>query len=193
MTVTLSQIRFTAEEELEDHLSNENVINWCNLAQTEFLLRIIVPGNTTIDINTTDVSYTLNTNIREIRRLRLQSDLDNNINRPYNPVYTFYNGVFEVPSPFTSEDTLLIDYYAYLSSFDDISDTIDIADRFKPLYTSYVEMMYYRLPSTRSKIGEAMAQLMYEQQFGIHQSIKKQVADYYIIDKGVEKPRESGW
>lgn len=194
MTTTLSDIRFAVQEEIEAEISNEKVIQWCNVAQAEFMLRLFIPGSTTQAINTTSLSYTLTpTTIRQIRRLRLQSDIDNNVNRPYNPVYTFYNGVFEVPSPFAADDTLLIDYYAYLTTFTAVTDTIDIADRFKPLYTSYIKAMYYALPSTRTSIGETAADLNYQREFNIHLTLKKQVTDFYINAIGIQKPIESGW
>ena len=194
MTTTLSDIRFAVQEEIEAEISNEKVIQWCNIAQTEFILRIFIPGSTTQAINTTALSYTLTpTTIREIRRLRLQSDIDNDINRPYHPVYTFYNGVFEVPSPFGAADTLLIDYYAYLTTFTAVTNAIDLADRFKPLYTSYIKAMYYSLPSTRSAIGENAADLNYQREYNIHLSLKKQVTDFYITSIGIQKPAESGW
>lgn len=194
MTTSLSQIRFIVERDIEDTLDNDSVINWSNMAQTDFSLRVFVPGSTTQVITTTDLTYTLSpTTIREIRRLRLQSDIDNDINREYNPVYTFYNGVFEVPTPFTSADTLLIDYYKYLTYFTAITDLIDIQDRFFPLYTSYIEMKYYRLPSTLKKIGADEANLRYQDSFGVYNSTKKQVADAYNINIGIQKPAESGW
>lgn len=194
MTTTLSDIRFAVQEEIEDQISNEKVIQGCNIAQAEFMLRIFIPGSTTQAITTTALTYTLSpTTIRQIRRLRLQSDVDDKINRAYNPVYTFYNGVFEVPTPFGAADTLLIDYYAYLKTFTAISDTIDLADRFKPLYTSYIKAMYYSLPSTRASIGENAADMNYQREYNIHLSIKKQVSDFYITAIGIQKPAESGW
>lgn len=193
MTTTLSDIRFTVEQEIEDSLTNENVINWCNLAQAEFMLRIFIPGNTTLAINTTALTYPLSANIREIRRLRLQSDIDKKINREIHPVYTFYNSNLEVPVPFSAADTLLIDYYAYLKTFTATADAIDLADRFKPLYTTYNKAMYYRLPSVRKSIGEKAADNAYQLEYSVHLTIKKQVGDFYIQAIGVEKPKESGW
>lgn len=194
MTTTLSQIRFIVERDIEDTLDDQSIINWSNMAQSDFSLRLFVPGSTTQVINTTSLTYTLSpTTIREIRRLRLQSDIDRKINRDYNPVYTFYNGVFEVPSPFTAADTLLIDYYRSLTFFTDIDDVIDLQDRFFPLYTSYIEMRYYRLPSTMKKIGPDESNLRHQDSFGVYSSTKKQVADAYNIDIGIQKPSESGW
>lgn len=194
MTTTLSDIRFLVQEEIEDQITNEKVIQWCNIAQADFMLRIFIPGSTTLAINTTSLTYTLSpTTIREIRRLRLQTDLTNLINRPYNPVYTFYNGVFEVPAPFTAADTLLIDYYAYLTTFTTIADNIDLPDRFKPLYTSYIKAMYYGLPSTHKAIGDNAAEMNYQREYGTHLSLKKQVSDFYIKEIGIQKPAESGW
>lgn len=194
MTTTLEDIRFIVERDVGDQLDNDYVINKCNVAQADFMLRIFIPGSTTQLLDTTSLTYTLSpTTIREIRRLRLQSDIDNLVNRPYNPVYTFYNGVFEVPSPFTAVDTLLIDYYAYLTTFTLITESIQLNDRFKPLYTSYVEAQYYLLASTRKSIGELPAQRMYDIGMNVYSMMKKQVSDFYNVEIGIQKPKESGW
>lgn len=194
MTISLSNIRFDCEETLQDQINDVQVINWCNKATADFMLRVFIPGSTTQLLNTTSLTYTLTpTTIREIRRLRLQSDVTNSVNRPYNPVYTFYNGVFEVPQPFMSVDTLLIDYYAYLTTFTAVTQNIDLADRFKPLYTSYVEAQYYLSPSTRKNIGELQAQRMYDISIGVYSMMKKQVTDFYTISIGTQKPNGSGW
>lgn len=193
MATTLSDIRFIVEREIQSTLENELIINWCNVAQAELMLRIDVPGNTTLVIDTETLEYTLPVTIREIRRLRYQSDIDNGYNRAVHPVYTFYNGKFEVPAPFAQADTLLIDYYAYLTTFTAITDEIDLDDRFAPLYTNYIKAAYYSLPSTRQSIGDAQAQQMYEQTYGYYTMIKKQVTDYYIIAIGTQFPAESGW
>lgn len=193
MATTLSDIRFIVEREIQSTLENELVINWCNVAQAELMLRIDVPGNTTLAIDTETLEYTLPVTIREIRRLRYQSDIDNGYNRSVHPVYTLYNGKFEVPEPFAQSDTLLIDYYAYLTTFTAITDEIDLDDRFAPLYTNYIKAAYYSLPSTRQSIGDAQVQQMYEQTYGYYTMIKKQVTDYYIIAIGTQFPAESGW
>jgi hypothetical protein len=200
MAITLSDIRFDCELVLpQGALTNEMVMKWCNMAQVEFMLRIFIPGSTTLTLDTTSLSYTLTpTTIREIRRLRLQSDIDNHVNRSYNPVYTFYNGVFEVPTPFTKADTLLIDYYAYLKTFTAITDAIDIPDRFKPLYTSYIESQYYISPEAVAAMPGRSARyvpwlLAYQQYNSMYLNMKKQVADFYNIAIGIEKPAESGW
>lgn len=194
MTISLSNIRFDCEEILQDQLTNEKVIKWCNMAQADFMLRIFIPGSTTQLLNTTSLTYTLSpTTIREIRRLRLQTDVTNLINRPYNPIYTFYNGVFEVPQPFTAVDTLLIDYYAYLTTFSAVTENIQLNDRFKPLYTSYIEAQYYLLPSTRKTVSELNAQRMYDISMGIYNMMKKQVTDFYTTSIGIQKPQKSGW
>lgn len=194
MTTSLSDIRFECEELLESTITDAKVLSWCNRAQADFMLRIFIPGSTTQLLDTTSLTYTLSpTTIREIRRLRLQTDVTNLVNRTYNPIYTFYNGVFEVPSPFTSVDTLLIDYYAYLTTFTAVTQNIDLADRFKPLYTSYIEAQYYLLPSTRKAIGELQAQRMYDISMNVYNMMKKQVTDFYITSIGIQKPAESGW
>jgi hypothetical protein len=199
MTTSLIDIRSTCEQTLEEVLTDEKVIKWCNIAQADFMLRIFIPGSTTLTLDTTTLSYTLTpTTIRAIRRLRLQTDITNHINRPYNPVYTFYNGHFEVPAPFTAVDTLLIDYYAYLKTFTTITDTIDLDDRFKPLYTSYIESQYYLLPSTIANMPGRTARyvpwlIAYQQHTTMYESMKKQVTDFYTTSIGTQKASESGW
>lgn len=189
---TLSDIRYICERNVEGTLDNDQVVNWCNLANSEFNLRLFIPGSTTLDVTTSDLTYTLSTSIRQIRRIRSQTDLNNGINREIYPVYTFYNGKFEVPTAFSTADTLLIDYYAYLTVFTDIANNIDLADRYKEFYTSYVEMKYHMLPSVHEKLG-SLADIKYQSASTLHAIIRKQVADFYVIDNGIEKPQESGW
>ena len=192
--ITLEDIRFKVERDIQDQLDNESVIDWSNVAQNEFLLRITLPGSLTLAIDTTSISYDLSAYaIREFRRFRLQSDIDNGFNRNFNPVYTFYNGTFEVPSAFPADDDLLIDYYGNLRFFTAIDDEIDLDDRFYPLYTTFIKMMYYQLPSVVEKLGVERAEMRYQSNMNMHNVAKKQVADFYLISNGIEKPRESGW
>jgi hypothetical protein len=194
MSTTLSQIRFIVEQNIQDGLDNETVINRCNIAQSEFMLRVKIPASTTLVVDTSTITYTtLPATILEFRRFRFQSDIDNGYNRSVSLIFSYYNGKFEVPAPFSKADTLLIDYYSHLTTFTDIADTIDLPDRFSSLYTSYLESVYFNLPKTRADIGEQVAQARYEQAYGYYQMIKKQVMDYYIVAIGVEKPGESGW
>lgn len=194
MTITLSDIRFKVERDIQDTLDNDSVIDWANVAQNEFMLRVTLPGSLTLPINTTDITYDLSEYaIREFRRFRLQSDIDNGYNRNYNPVFTFYDGAFEVPSAFPSVDNLLIDYYGNLKFFTEIEDEIDLDDRFYPLYSTYIKMMYYQLPSVSEKMGVERAEMRYSSNMSMHNVARKQVADFYLISNGIEKPRESGW
>lgn len=191
---TLADVRFIAERDIEDHLDNDSVIAWANAAQNEFMLRIFIPDSLTLPVNTTDLSYDLTVeNIREFRRIRRQSDLDNGVNRPYYPVYTFYNGIFEVPVAFQTTDTLLIDFYRFMTYFTDIEDTIDLDERFLPLYTTYIKSQYYQLSSTAERIGVERASIKHQEALNAHNIAKKQVADYYIIATKPERVKESGW
>lgn len=193
MATTLSDIRFLVEAEVGNQIDNQLVIQWCNLAQADFMLRIFIPSSTTITLDTTTLSYPLPATYRETRRFRLQSDLDNGFNRNYYPVHTIYNGNFEVPVPFSAVDDLLIDYYAYLTTFSTISDVIDLEDRFAPLYTSYVKSQFYRLPLAKQQIGDNEAKRAYDIEFNVYLNMKKQVSDFYIKSIGIQKPAESGW
>jgi hypothetical protein len=200
MTITLSDIRFDCEQILpQGSINDPLVIKLCNQAQVDFMFQVYVPGTTTLAINTTSLSYVLSpTTIEDIRRIRLQSDITNLINRPYNPSYTLYNGVFEVPTPFTTVDTLLIDYYARLKTFTAMTDTIDLEDRFKPLYTSYIEAQYYLTPEAVAAMPGRSARyvpwlIAYQQYSSMYDKLKKQVTDYYTNSIGTQKPNTSGW
>lgn len=194
MTITLEDIRFKVERDIQDQLDNDSIIDWANVAQNEFMLRITLAASLTLAIDTTTISYDLSAYaIREFRRFRLQSDIDNGINRNYYPVYTFYDGNFEVPSAFPAADSLLIDYYGNLQFFTSITDEIELDDRFYPLYTTFIKMMYYQLPSVTEKLGAERSDMRLSSNKSMHDMAKKQVSDHYLISNGIEKPRESGW
>jgi hypothetical protein len=199
MATTLSDIRFESEQILpQGALDDIKVIKWCTQAQADFMLRIFIPASTTLAIDTTTLSYALPANLKEIRRLRYQSDLDNNLNLPVTPVYTIYNGNFEVPYPFAKVDTLLIDYYRYMTTFTAMTDVIDLDDRFKPLYTSYIESQYFLTPEAINAMPGRTARyvpwLIASQQYtATYNMMKKQVASSYNLNIGVQKPKESGW
>jgi hypothetical protein len=194
MAKTLQDIKSIVERDIQDYLDVTSVVDWSNAAQNEFMLRIFIPGTATLAIDTSTVIYTgLPVDIREFRRFRLQSDLDQSINRPYYPVYEYYNGNFEVPAPFNSNDTLLIDYYSYLKLFEDVSDTIDLEDRYYPLYANYLKKMYYTLPSTVTKLSLEFAMMKSGEAQAAYDIAHKQVMDAYVKVIGTQKPRESGW
>lgn len=192
--MNLSDIRFIVERDVQDYLDVTSVVDWSNAAQHEFMMRIFIADATTISVNTLDVIYTgLPTDIREFRRFRWQSDLDMKINRPYYPVYEYYDDKFEIPSPFMRTDTLLIDYYRFLTFFTDINDDIDLEDRYYPLYANYIKMMYYSLPSTITRLGMDMAMMKQAESKAGYDIAHKQVIDAYTKKIGNQKPQESGW
>jgi len=176
---TLEDIRSIVQREtgLTEH---ELVIQWANDANMDFGTVLNVPGTTSpITVNTTDLEYTLPTDLKEINRLWLQSDYDAGMDREIRVPYRIYNGKIKFPTPFSAADTLNIDYYKFLTHFDDITDSIDFPDRYITVYTAYCFMRYYGLQSTRDKLGQAVAQQNYDRAANAYQMAKNQVIQNY--------------
>lgn len=180
MAKSLSDIRFMVERET-GALDNSDVIAWCNDANMDFGAALNVPAATPFEITltTTDLEYDLPDDLKEINRLWLQSDYDSGVNRELSVKYRIYNGKIQFPVPFPTTDTLNVEYYKQLTTFDDIDDTIDIADRFVTIYTAYCVMRYFSLPSTQTTIGEKTARTNYERSFAMYQNAKRQVLQNY--------------
>lgn len=176
---TLEDIRSIVQRET-DLTEHESIINWCNDANMDFGTVLNVPGTTfSITVNTTDLEYTLPTDLKEINRMWLQSDYDAGTDREIRVPYRIYNGKIKFPTPFSSADTLKIDYYKFLTVFDDISDAIDLPDRFLTIYTTYCFMRYYSLLSTQEKLTQAVAQRNYDRAANAYQMVKNQVIQNY--------------
>lgn len=176
---TLEEIRAVVEKETGP-LENEWIVNWCNDCNADIESLIFIPSTTyQITINTTDTEYPLPADLKEINRLWLQSDFDNGINRELKVDYRIYGGKIQFPRPFPFVDTLNVDYYKYLTVFSDITDSIELHDRFVPLYTSYCVGRYYALFKTQQEIGELMARRNYERAAVAYNSTKMQVVQTY--------------
>lgn len=182
MATTLEDIRFTMERAVQDTIDNQNVINWANDAQTEILMQIDIPASTTMAVNTNDVSYPLVvTNIRRINRLWLTEERNMGVDRDISIPYRIYSGNIVFAYRFSKADTLNIEYYRYLTHFADITDAIDLDDRFGTLYTSYGLAQYYDLPSTVQRVGEAQARRQYDKNYARHLMIKDQIASQFTL------------
>jgi hypothetical protein len=138
MTTTLSAIRFLIEQQSEP-TTNEDVIIWCNEVNMDVGMNIDIPATPqtiVLDVNT--LNYPLSANLKIINRLRLQSDITAGIDLSLNIKYRIYNGEIIIPNVFwVAPDSLVVDYYKHMSYFTAITEAIDIADRFTPLYTFY--------------------------------------------------------
>lgn len=180
MVKTLEDIRVVVERNTAT-LDNETIIDWCNDCNMDIGTVINVPSAAPyeISITTTGLEYDLPADLKEINRLWLQSDYDSGISKELSVQYRIYNGKIQFPLPFPRTDTLNVDYYKFLTTFSDISDEIDFADRFMTVYTSYCMMRYYMLPTTQSVLGEAVARRNYERAAGSYQVAKNQVVQNF--------------
>lgn len=178
---TLSQIRFIIERNAGPVL-DDLVVNWCNEAQSELIMLIEIPDSATIAVNTTDLAYTEPTNIKRINRLWLQSERDSGIDRDINKGYRRYGGMIIFETLFGQEDTLNIEYYKHFTYFTDISESIDLEDRYTTLYTSYGQAQYYDIPSVIERLGDQPARRQYDKHYGRYLNIKDQIAAQYTLE-----------
>lgn len=179
---TLQDIRFKVETNVQDTISNEQVIEWCNDAQSELLNVIDVPASTTIDVTTSDLTYPLGvTDIKRINRLWLSSEREVGVDRDINVPYRIYNGNIIFAYLFGRADTLNIEYYRHLTYFTDIADEIDIEDRYATLYSSYGIAQYYDTHTTVQRVGEAQAKRQYDKHYARHMIIKDQIAAQFTL------------
>lgn len=182
MTTSLSDIRFILQMELQDStIDNEIVIIWCNNANSDFGINLNIPTTSTVDVITTELSYTLPADLKVINRLFFQSDITNGLDREYTGSYRIYNGQIIFPMYFTQADTLNIDYYKQMTYFTAITDAIDIDDRFNTIYTAYSKMQYYSLPTTIEKLGAQQANRKAQDAQLMYQSVKHAVVQQYLL------------
>lgn len=181
MATTLETIRFIIERSVRDTLDSDWVIDRCNDAQSEFSLNINIPATSTITLTTTGLQYTLPADLKIINRLWLQSDYDNGIDKEFKWPYRIYNGKIIFQQPWIQTDTLNVDYYRNMKYFSVITDTIDIADRFTPLYTSYGQREYYNIPTVKERLGEAISRKEWEKHNARYNAIATQIVSYYSI------------
>jgi hypothetical protein len=179
---TLEQIRTKIETSVQDAVTNESVIEWCNDAQSELLMQIDVPTSTTIAINTSDLSYPLIvTNIRRINRLWLTSEREQGVDRDISIPYRIYDGQIVFAYRFGKADTLNIEYYRHLTYFTAIEQNIDLEDRYATLYSSYGIAQYYDIPSTIQRVGDSQAKRQYEKHYSRHIGIRDQIAAQFTL------------
>src|SRR5690242_6391471 len=141
--VTISDIRFNIEREVEVSFDNETIILWCNNAQSDFGAAINVPATSTISVTQTELTYALPADLKVITRLWSQTDYDNGIDSPLKANYRIFNGDIIFQTYFREPDTINVDYYIQLKYFTSETDAIDIDDRYITIYTYYCKAMYY--------------------------------------------------
>lgn len=180
MAITLSDIRFDIERSVKDSVENEDVVNWCNDAQTELLSIIDLPATVDISITTTANSYPFTADAKRINRMWLQSERDAGVDRDITKTYRIYNGEIIFETRFDKDDTLHIEYYRHLTYFTDVANLIDVEDRFKTLYTSYGIAQYYDNPQVIERLGDNRATRQYDKNYSRHLSVKDQIAAQYI-------------
>lgn len=180
MATTIEQIRFMIER-YTGLLDNAWMIQVANDAQAEFSLNINVPSTATITLTTSDLDYPLPAGLKIINRLWLQSDFDAGIDKEFKWPYRIYNGNIIFAQPWRQAETLNVDYYKHMKYFSDISDTIDLDDRFTPLYTSYGQREYYSIPSVVAALGDNQARREWEKNNARYMNIKQQVLSYYAL------------
>lgn len=181
MTLKLSDLRYAVEREVRDTIENDLMIIWCNNANMEFGTRLNIPTTATIALNTTDLKYAEPTGVKQINRLWLQSDYDNGVYREFTWPYRRYNGYLWFTVPYQEADTLNVDYYKDMTYFTDITDPIDIDDRYSPLYTFFAKMNYYRLPEVMQKMGESAARKEAEAATQAYLMMKNSILSYYSM------------
>jgi hypothetical protein len=183
MATTLEKIRLKIEDAVNDAVTNESVIEWCNDAQSEIMMAIDIPDSATLSVNTTDLSYPLvPTNIKRINRLWLSSERSAGVDRDINVPYRIYDGSIVFAQRFGKEDTLNIEYYRHLTYFTAITQNIDIDDRYATLYSSYGIAQYYDSPKVIERLGELPAQRQYDKHYGRHMNIRNQISAQYLME-----------
>lgn len=177
----LSAIRFMIERSVKDSIENEDVMMGANEVNADIGTSINIPASEQIYVNTLDIEYDEPENVKVINRLSLQSDRDNGQDREFTGKYRRYTGKLIFPAPFRQDDILNVDFYRQMKYFDDISDTIDLEDRYAPLYVSYGVMKYYKLPTVMARLGEAQARQEAQLAQGQYVNMKQQVTSLYSL------------
>jgi hypothetical protein len=181
VATTLSKIRFMIERNAGP-VEDELVVNWCNDAQSELIMLIEIPTSSTIDVNTKDLAYTEPTNIKRINRLWLQSERDSGIDRDISKGYRRYGGNIIFERLFGQADTLNVEYYKHFTYFTLITQSIDLEDRYTPLYTSYGQAQYYDMPSVIERLGDQSAMRQYDKHYARYLNIKDQISAQYTLE-----------
>lgn len=180
--MNLSDIRYKIERYTKATLDNELVVDWANDAQSDILMTIDINAQTSISVSPDELTYSLPvTDIKRINRLWLQSEHDQGIDRDISNGYRIYEGNIIFNYFFSISDTLNIDYYKHMTYFTDITDTIDLDDRYSTLYTTYGIAQYYDMPDVIERLGELPAKRQYEKNMGRYMNIRDQIAAYYTM------------
>lgn len=181
---TLLDIRYLTEQDIKIDLENTDIINWSNEVNMDVGTNIDIPSAApaNIALNSTDLEYTLPADLKIINRMRLQRDIDQGTDRSIELGCRIYNGKVILPHTFwLAPDTLVVDYFKHMTYFTKVTDSIDIDDRFTPLYKFYYLYRYYESPFALDRFGQQESKRKAEMMQGGYINIKNQVIAYYSL------------
>lgn len=180
MATSLLDIRFQTERQTRPTtLDNDDFLIWANEANADIGMNFDLPASTTISLTTTDLEYALPSDLKIINRLRLQSVVDDGLDREFGIDYRIYNGTIIFPRTlWIAPDTVIVDYYKHFNVFTSIDDLIELDDRYAPLYMHYALMKYYDLPETTTLIGEQTALRKMQAAEARYRNMKVQLTAY---------------
>lgn len=177
---TIEQIRFIVERD-GVMLESEWVLNKCNEAQADFGVNINIPATTTINITTDVITYVLPANLKIINRLWLTSDRNYEIDKEFKWPYRIYNGSIIFVRPYRNAETLNVDYFRNMTYYTSPTETVDLPDRFNPLYTSFIKMEYYDLALVKAELGAEQARREWEKHNARYLAMQRQVISNYSL------------
>ncbi|CAH1205624.1 hypothetical protein PAECIP111893_02381 [Paenibacillus plantiphilus] len=181
---TLVDIRYLTEQDIKSDLENTDIVNWSNEVNMDIGNNIEIPSAAPANIvlTSTDLEYSLPIDLKIINRMRLQSDIDQGYDRNIELGYRIYNGEIVLPRVFwLAPDTLVVDYFKHMTYFANVTESIDIADRFTPLYKFYYLWRYYESPFALERFGAQEAKRKAEMMQAGYMNIKNQVVAYYSL------------
>lgn len=184
VATSLLNIRFLIERQIRPiTLDNDDVLDWCNEANADIGMNFNLPAAPeTIALTSTDLEYDLPTDLKIINRLRLQSVIDDGLDAELKINYRIYNRKIILPRvTWIAPDDLVVDYYKHLTTFTDVDDTIELDDRYAPIYTFYGLMKYYDLPETAERIGAQEAAKKMNANLVKYQNMKNQLTAYQSL------------
>jgi uncharacterized protein YkuJ len=173
---TLEEVRLRVEGQVKLFVEHADVVNWCNNAQSEFMININLPATGTIAVNANDLTYPLPANLKIINRLSLVSD-----EGEYRKPWRIYNGNIIFTVNFSKPDTMNIDYYKHYTYYKDTTDVLDLPELHIPLYSEFCLSQWYCLPEQMKRLGEGPARQEYEKHMAQYQMLKQQVISYYSL------------
>jgi hypothetical protein len=184
MATNLSNIRFLVEREFGETIEDADILNWCNQVNMDVGVNINIPSPTPLSIVMVDniIEYVLDENLKVINRIRSQSDIDNHIDRELKLNYRIYGGKLILQQVYWNiPDTLIVDYYKNMAVFTDIDNTIDIDDRFTPLYVFYCKIQYHNQRKDSQNVNWRVAINSINTLMSNYSNIKLQVMAYYAL------------